>query len=112
LRDPSIRRNTLPLRPVPEFTPYLRAAVDRHGGNLVVAHALSGPAQARADDAREIARLHAAGAETFGQRNQVVGAECIFEFGQCVEREHQTAPHAADVRLDLTTVTIGHATPP
>ena len=57
----------------------------------------------------EIARLQPAGAEALRQREQIVGAERRFQFGERAERQHQRAPRAADLGFDLAAVTIGHA---
>ena len=56
----------------------------------------------------EIARLEPAGAEALGQRHQIVGAERGLEFGQRAERQHEAAPRAADLGLDLAAMMIGH----
>ena len=57
----------------------------------------------------EIARLQPARAEALGQRDQIVGAERGFELGQRAERQHQRAPRAADLGLDLAAMSVGHA---
>ena len=90
----------------------MRATINCHGGDLLIAHSLAGSAQASSDDAREIARFHAAGAKALRQRDQVVGAEGIFQLCQCAERKYETAARAADLGVDFPSVTIGHITPP
>ena len=72
----------------------------------------AGTAQARADDANEIARAHTPLRESFGQRDQVAFAERSLQFGQCAEGEHQRALAPADLGFDLATMRIGHGASP
>lgn len=80
----------------------------RHRRDVVVAHAFARPAQARADDADEIARLQPAAAETFREGDEIVGAEGGLELGERAEREHEPPPCSAEFRLDLTAMLIRH----
>ena len=47
-------------------------------------------------------------AEALRQRHQVVGAESGLQLRQRAERQHQRAPVAADLGLDLAAVFVGH----
>ena len=60
----------------------------------------------------KIARLEPARAEALGERGQILGAERGLELGERAEREHQPAPHAADLGLDLAAMEIGHGITP
>ena len=59
----------------------------------------------------EVARLQPAAAEALGERDEIVGAERGLELGERAEREHEPPPRAADLRLDLTAMLIGHGLP-
>ena len=58
--------------------------------------------------AHKVARAEPPGAEALGQRGEIIGAECGFQFGKRAKREHETSAHPADLGLDLAAVKIGH----
>ena len=85
-----------------------RATVSRHGSDLIVRHRLARAAQACGNDADEVARRQPPLAETFGQRDLIVGTERGLKLRQRAERQHQRALTAAKLCGDLATMFVGH----